>query len=291
MGKLYMFIYFPCEFLYIWFLFLLLCQCFTTCSSLKRWVNCLNDAHEETTESWINMLAYFHSWTSWFLLHSGVLVWEPMRQIIKSVRLGTRSRLWFVVGLLRVLLIKQTFRNWLISITSAKQRSSVLTDVEQQNNPYQMVLIRWCMWESTAEGIKQFCHVPSDCKRLPLFCALLIRVFWQHTGLLFIRKCQLLKLKSFSDTVQFSVKFCLRKTSILIAYLVKSMLFGNSFFFLPGVYWKVCKVSVLSFSVLSYTNAYSLNCKHKCQIVQLCQIWMWNGTGNFRRTTVTLVQN
>lgn len=101
------------------------------------------------------MLAYFHSWTSWFLLHSGVLVWEPMRQIIKSVRLGTRSRLWFVVGLLRVLLIKQTFRNWLISITSAKQRSSVLTDVEKteqslSDGPYQMVHVRINCWRHKA---------------------------------------------------------------------------------------------------------------------------------------------
>lgn len=122
---------------------------------------------------------------------------------------------------------------------SARQRSRILSDVEQQNSPYQMVLIRWCMWESAAEGIKWlFCHVPlwtfrkkvMWLQKASTFCALLIRGFWQYTGLLFIRKCELLKPKSFSDTVQFSVKFCLRRTFMLIAYLMKSILFGNSFF-------------------------------------------------------------
>lgn len=42
-----------------------------------------------------------------------------------------------MVGLLRVALIKQTFWNWNI-LTSAKQKSNVHTDLEEQNNPYQM---------------------------------------------------------------------------------------------------------------------------------------------------------
>lgn len=137
------------------------------------------------------------------------------------------------------------------------------------------VLIRWprgwYMWESTAEDIKLFCHVPlwtfrkkqSDCKMIPLFCALLIRGFWQNRGLLFIRKCQLYKPKSFSDTVLFSVRLWLRKRSICIAYLINSTLFRNSLFvFFLGYTESSEEVFVLLFIVLSGMNAYSIKCKH-----------------------------
>lgn len=185
-----------------------------------------------------------------------------MGQIIRSVRQGTGSRLGADVGLLRVLLIKQILRNWLICTTSAEQRSHALSDVEQQNSPYQMVLIRWSIWESAAEGIKFFCHVPlwtfrkkvKWLQKASTFCALLIRDFWQYIGLVSIRKCQLLKPKSFSGTVQFSVKFCLRKTSMLIlAYLMKSILFRNSFFvFFQGYIERSAKLLCFCFLYLFY---------------------------------------
>lgn len=130
----------------------------------------------------------------------GILVlipfWCPALRVCGADCQISKSRNWEqtgAVGLLRVLLIKQIFRNCLIRITSAKQRSGALSDAEQQSSSYQMVLIRWCMWESAAEGIGHFCHVPlwtfrkkqRGCKKLSLFCALLRKVFLAIYGLTF----------------------------------------------------------------------------------------------------------
>lgn len=75
-----------------------------------------------------------------------------MNWIIKSLRLGTRSGLLFVIGLLRDPPIKHAFRNWLVYILmSARPRSTVLTDLEEQSNPYQMA--------------QRLMHVRIDCRR------------------------------------------------------------------------------------------------------------------------------